>query len=650
MRLTMKIAALGLAMVLGGVTAAAAENGQPKWGAHGSVFAGGGSDGGYGGLEAFVPVWQDMTSMMFLDVRGRLRTEDEADGSFGLAYRTMTANGEGGDGWIFGLNAFFDITRTSLGNTYKQVGGGIEFFNDDWEFRANGYYPLDDPESLGVGMVVLGDMNQVGIRVYRERPLHGIDGEVGALLTRWASDGPYASGEVRVFAGGFYFGDDEIDFYGPHGGIEIRLYDIDGLPEGSRVTVGADGRWDDVRGSHGEALVRLRVPFGYQNYGVAPLDGLNRRMVDRIRRRPGVTSRVVLTAAAEPAQFDDGRPVSNLIYADGTTMGDGLTPPTAADIADAVTLATENGIIVALDQTGDLATDGVTLLPGQTLVGGGTELWLQTAAGDKAPLLLDGAPGTIAGSAASTVLTAVDNTLIWNVNLSGGSTGLHVTGQNVMANMVGISGVSSLNDAFGVLWEGAGGKASNLMVGNVNGGQTLTVLGTAGIAWTGDNGMLTDSTIGNVTANASPFFGAVLANGLAWSGNNGMVDNLTIGDVTSDGSLFFVNAAKGVLWTGDDGTMTNFAFGNVNAMGAGSSSTAAGIDVQGDRNTFQMFTGGTVQSSGSGINNSFGLAIFGGTDGNTFTDGSLGPVTSTGTAFDTLDGGTNTTITDVTFP
>src|SRR5262245_11863723 len=81
-------AAVFLSCVLSGAALA-----QDKWGAHIDFEAKPGTRRNLGEADLFMPLWQNGTSLLFGNLRGRLDNEGSHEGNLGLGLRRMLESG-----------------------------------------------------------------------------------------------------------------------------------------------------------------------------------------------------------------------------------------------------------------------------------------------------------------------------------------------------------------------------------------------------------------------------------------------------------------------------------------------------------------------------------------------------------------------------
>ncbi len=402
--------AIGLASILmlaGMVLLPSASGAQTahKW--QGSLDALGraGSDDG-GQLDLFAPLYQNNDTLLFGNAIGGLDSDSSSGANFGGGIRHIV------DGsYILGAYGYFDWLHSPNANTFYQVSGGVEAMTADWDFRLNGYLPISNSADLvnipkidGVeGMlsdpVLAIQGNEIGLLregtpgmpgrnglLIQETPLGGLEGEVGYRLPFGNALG--SNTETRVFLGGYAFwGDGYPTYAGPRGRVEFRVYDLPFLGDGSRLTAGGELSWDDPRGVTGEGSLRLRIPLNIFSGGSHPqLSDLDRRMTDPVPIRvlpiyaqreeiqianPGGISLPTFEAVEDS---ETGREISSIYFASaGGTSANSGQQGSATDLADAISRAGMNGLIVATGSSGSY-TGHFGLFEGQILLGGASSL------------------------------------------------------------------------------------------------------------------------------------------------------------------------------------------------------------------------------------------------------------------------------------
>jgi hypothetical protein len=417
------------------VDEAAAKGKWQPWLAHEGQF------GSYhqGQLDIFVPLVQDPRTMIFLDAVGLFNSDDEQQGSIGLGYRTILNHD-----WIVGINGYFDVFDSQYGNTFYQGGVGLEALTEDFDVRLNGHFPEDGPGPVP-GAQVFIDGNDFGIISYHERAMQGVEGEVGWKIPLF----PHPNRDIRLFAGGFYYWANNVDtIAGPKGRIELRLYDIDFLTVGSRVTLGAEMSHDDVRGFQGFGSIEMRIPLAAITGGGQKLTGLDRRMTDRVVRDKVITG---IGYYQEPVFVNNGDAIVDTIFfaeADGT--GDG-TADNPDGVGDAIAAAGPNSVVVVDGSNGvSYDTPGIELFDGQNLIGGGkgallTGVVTYTTVYFLAPGTMPTIAGTVQGE---DLISFVNNSTVAGLNLEG-TFNRGISGDDVGSNFWIDDNVIDLSDATG---------------------------------------------------------------------------------------------------------------------------------------------------------------------------------------------------------
>jgi len=140
--------------------------------------------------------------------------------------KRVGVNVGGGYRWLFdsnilSLHGWWDSYETNFGNRYDQVTAGIELLHEDVDFRANGYIPIGDTETLlGItdpGTETVFTSRGIGFfgRGLDEQALKGMDAEVGTSLfgVNWA----------RMYGGGYWYEGKDTNFGGARGRIETAI-------------------------------------------------------------------------------------------------------------------------------------------------------------------------------------------------------------------------------------------------------------------------------------------------------------------------------------------------------------------------------------------------------------------------------------------
>lgn len=332
-----------------------------------------------GEINAFAPLYQNETGLLFADIKGKLFTESAKEGNFALGYRQMT-DWE----WNLGIWAGYDLRESEYNNDFKQVSFGMEALSADYDIRLNGYVPLSDPAGAnGLAQIQISG-SQIFMTGGQEVPLGGVDGEVGWRVPIETFLNDTAHHGMRVYAGGFYFNDDLIDkaVAGPRLRAEWRLVDfVEELP-GMRLTFESEYQHDDYRGDQVEAGVRLRIPlFGSpRSQSLTPLE---RRMVEALERDTDI-----VTAGRKREAVADAATGVQLTHVETIDGNDDLTTASAN---------AGTGTLILLDgAAGVIRGSNIITASGQTLAGGGSQLALRgVTSGQIATVTLPGAPATL---------------------------------------------------------------------------------------------------------------------------------------------------------------------------------------------------------------------------------------------------------------
>src|SRR5436309_2928854 len=177
-RLLVGVAAAAMAVPLAGKANAQTAPSAAKWSPW--VEAGGMvGTRSFGDVDIFLPLWQDQGSLLFGDLRGTFTAQPTEEGNFGLGYRTQIS-----PEWILGGYGYFDIQNSENDNLFYQITVGAELKSVDWDFRVNGYIPLNPDGGVvdsqtKANIQITGNLIQLNSSTQKEKALYGVDGEVG---------------------------------------------------------------------------------------------------------------------------------------------------------------------------------------------------------------------------------------------------------------------------------------------------------------------------------------------------------------------------------------------------------------------------------------------------------------------------------------
>jgi len=352
------------------------EGGEKKWLPQFELTARPGNHHFHGmEMDPLFPIGQSDRGMAYINPRGSTFWDH---GDFlwelnvGGGYRHIM----GDDSWILGGYGFYDRIDTRWDNTFNQGTLGVEAMAWDWDARVNGYIADNDAKSAfgaGGSQVSLSGTN-LSMQTMQEQALSGLDGEVGWRIPFFGDDGVFS--DMRIYAGGFWFDDGSVaeGYGGPSARFEHRIWDVPFMPAESRVVLGANYTWDDVRQSRVQGIIALRVPLG-RAHRSQPLTHLERRMTDRVVRDVNVQTNTGL-GGTEDVMTRTGVTIEDAIFFDEDGGGDGSFE-NPYDLPTAVGTG-ENNLLIGLARTGDIDVsfgEG-DLLNGQTVLGGGMPLYV----------------------------------------------------------------------------------------------------------------------------------------------------------------------------------------------------------------------------------------------------------------------------------
>ena len=429
--------------------------------------------GGYYGTDhatrgeavLWAPLSQGTSSLLFGEARGKQFEQDMREGNFALGYRQMMP-----DGWNLGIWGGYDIRRSTFGNTFHQLAGGIEALSDRWDFRANAYLPLNDRENVATSSIMtpvtsVVDMTgpQIGLITtvdtittsLDEVALWGFDAEIGTKLFSTAEGLSGPRHELRVYAGGFHFDHSDIDHSvtGPRVRAEWRVDNLIESWSGSRLTFEGEYSHDKVRDNRFEIGARLRLPFG--DTGARPayaLTAQERRMSEGLERDTDIVSdRKTTQTATNISTIEE-----NVEDAEtGVRFDRVVTVDATGNLSSVSTTAGANSLIIADGTAGNL-NGNHTLQGNQTILGGGETLQIRgLTSGNVVDFTAAGSKPTLAVSSGNVITVGGDNVHLTGLNVSGGYYGVWADSRsNTVISRLNIS--SPWSD--GVFLNGTGGS------------------------------------------------------------------------------------------------------------------------------------------------------------------------------------------------
>lgn len=523
---------LAAVMAVVALSAPPAQADNRKWGAHLDFEGRWGNARSLGDAGLFAPLWQSPDTLFFTDIRGRFDSQDGREGNFGFGLRHMLNSG-----WNLGAYGYYDARRTALGNTFNQVTLGVEALSPDIDIRANLYAPFGDTSrqisTTGGGNpfaeLANGTIQVVtpGIIQIVERAMTGFDSEIGWRAPVFDVE---ALTQVRIYGGGYYFSGGGLtkDIAGPRGRVEFSIDDIAGFPA-ARLTFGAEMQHDDVRGTQGFAIARLRLPLQVDR-PAARLTAQERRMTERVVRDVDIVSG---TGRGAQLRAEVREAAVNTWNNQTVTAARQVSAGTQAEL-QATLDALGAGSVVVLNGTITAVVTGTSVNANQTLIGGGTPLAVKGAtSGATTNFIAPGAAGSISG---------------------------HVS-------------AGGLGD--GIVRVGAGSVVGGLTVANASTGAGDE----HGVFGDGANGAVA---FGNKITTGESAMGVMFMR----SGNSQVVGNQLTSSGYGGGGVQLLDSTNGrvignqITRTGDEGAgiaITNFG----NAFVSGNSITTAGVDALG---------------------------------------------------------------------
>ncbi|RUX17007.1 hypothetical protein EOA23_32745, partial [Mesorhizobium sp. M2A.F.Ca.ET.042.01.1.1] len=250
-----------VALALSGMTAHAEDAGL--WQPQVRAIIGANSNSGYSALEGFLPIKQNLESVLFLDVRSKYDFDNGFGQDVGLGVRRIV-----NPDLMIGGYAYLNI-QNDTSHQFVATTLGLEAITSKYDAHVNVYLPISkDRGSNGtdstlslVGNQLLEEISTIDHRTYAA---WGIEGEVGVQAP---IDLP-ENQSLRFDVGAYHFADPDGDDHATTGvkaGIEYTFGDVIG--KGTSLTFTGEVRNDNRDNTQFAGSVRLTVPFNAPGKG-----------------------------------------------------------------------------------------------------------------------------------------------------------------------------------------------------------------------------------------------------------------------------------------------------------------------------------------------------------------------------------------------
>jgi parallel beta-helix repeat protein len=416
------------------------------------------------------------------------------------------------------------------------------------------------------------------------------------------------------YAGGYFFDRSTSGFdaiAGPRVRAELRLYDLDWLGAGSRLVLGGQYQYDDVRGSQGGALLQVRVPFGPG--ASRPMNRLQRRMLNAIVRDDDIVTNTGRRADERALLAKTNQRINAVTVVDGMTSNvPGVVAAASNDPGDLVVFDSSQGTIQP--------SATIQLQPGQT-IGGQFQVIGETTG---AIVTFGQRPTVSDPTNVFDIFTLDDGTSLLGLNITGGANGIggdDVTGfslcDNHVSSAVGSNQGEGLGNGLRLQGENSGQIIYNVFMGNETNGLQIREF-TGGLisgntaSQNGDDGF----DIGNVEVGG--FSGGIFENNVANENMDDGFDFVVIegGEIrnnratgNSENGFKILEMDAGIFsgnisgQNGDDGFDFDGFLGGVFENNSASGNSDDGFD-------FEFVEGGEIRNNRATGNSENGFEIF----------------------------------------
>ncbi|MER9315117.1 hypothetical protein NKI31_06280 [Mesorhizobium sp. M0659] len=495
-----------LALALSGIAAHAGDSGL--WQPQVRAIIGANNNGGTTAIEGFLPLKQNLESVLFLDVRSKYDFDDGFGQDVGLGVRRIV-----NPDLMIGGYAYLNIQNH---DSHQFVAStlGLEAITSKYDAHVIVYLPISGDRSTAgqessLSLVGHQLIEQISAIAHRDYAAWGIESEVGVQVPLNLPE----NHSLRFDVGAYHFGDpdgDDGSITGGKAGLEYSIGDVVG--KGTSLTFTGEVRNDNRDDTQFAGSIRLTVPLNAFDKGSSSADdgaepvypvspGLRKRVNERVRgdigvriesqdKVTGTSTRVAINAATNTA-------LGQFFFADGDNDALGLGTigdPTTLD--NAVAGAGANGVVVALGGKGNITTAGVKLANGQTVIGGGGSVQARLVDGSIGTYNLGGSNGTIQGTnPANNVLTLANGNTLSGIIITGGKDGIfgnNVTGAtltNVTVTGTAGHGADFTGTSSGVNGSNFTATGNGLDGLHIEGDGTYNFTGTTLLQGNGDDGL-----------------------------------------------------------------------------------------------------------------------------------------------------------------
>lgn len=507
-----------------------------------------------GSLELFMPALQNESSVFYLDLRLDPAHIADFRGSYGAGIRHVVDKNLMLGGYVYYNN------ESVYGTPFEGATIGAEFLTRHWDGHVNYHFDFSSAATQGTSGTTLSLVGNDLLAIISDAtrvPLEGIDAEVGYTFRDIGAKG----NSLRIAAGAYHYFDDasDLDFSGVKTSAEFEHKFTDS-PYSPRLTIGGELRHDNYSGTGYSVQARLRIPLGGDGFFSGPHGGdistgslhddgeglTNERLNERVRVTGIVAVDRDLSRNVVPIDPNTGNAIGQFFFADDANNAGGTgTFDDPTTLANAISGAGSDGFVVGLENglPANINSGGVTLLSGQSLLGGGTDVPVLVD-GVAMTFTLPGSAGTIEGTGPNAIVNLADDNIIRNLAFTGGGHGiagngvangmidnvtLRTTGDNAirLENMTGAQTISNFTI------DGTGDDGIFLdavsMVTISNG--TIDNTPDQGIDVRDSNADITSVSIGTANANSIGNQGIIIVNGANVRTVN--VTNVTIGSATA---------------------------------------------------------------------------------------------------------------------